>query len=478
MGLPAEGMASFYRNSRSDVLRYFGKFHKGKVKIINLCDDKFIDTSKTWYPIDKNLLTSASSNFAVTSVPVAYYPMMDHNPGSLKMLFHLCLDALLFLCQDPENMTSIHCKAGKGRTGMVIACYMVFMEGVPDADKAVEQFNFRRTNDMRGGLKIPSQIRYVHYFHHFLKQTFNRPFKRILGAYIRNPLMFDQFLNPSQLLKLTSISLGPFASDPDAAKGTKLDVKVLNFTDSNVLESAILDSATRLAKKKGGKHFTPAHFATTTVHDPNTGLFYLLLTFNSLVLLTDDFCIRVKSLQTPHQIEPFKFRFWLHANFVKPDHRPLTEVIPVNLFDIRIGLQELTLSEAEIKRGASVVKAADKKVERQHDDASAVGPSGCPLVTQLASGFKSMSFCYFQSLAKEGLWLANSPADGQEDTTQMEEEKEPNENVDSDSDGPETATARTVHESKGSALKRRKAPVVNPRVAFESHPVAMAASSK
>jgi phosphatidylinositol-3,4,5-trisphosphate 3-phosphatase/dual-specificity protein phosphatase PTEN len=133
MGMPAEGMASFYRNSKSDVLKYFGKFHNGKVKIFNLCDDKFIDTSKTSYPIDKNLLNMAGCNFGITSVPVAYFPMMDHNPGPLKMIFYLCLDALLFLSQDPENVVSIHCKAGKGRTGLVIASYMLFMEGCTDA---------------------------------------------------------------------------------------------------------------------------------------------------------------------------------------------------------------------------------------------------------------------------------------------------------------------------------------------------------
>jgi hypothetical protein len=27
MGLPAEGMSSFYRNSKSDVIKYFGKYH-------------------------------------------------------------------------------------------------------------------------------------------------------------------------------------------------------------------------------------------------------------------------------------------------------------------------------------------------------------------------------------------------------------------------------------------------------------------
>lgn len=67
------------------------------------------------------------------SVPVSYFPMMDHNPGPLRMIFYFCLDALLYLSQDPENVIAVHCKAGKGRTGMMISSYMLFMEGCLDA---------------------------------------------------------------------------------------------------------------------------------------------------------------------------------------------------------------------------------------------------------------------------------------------------------------------------------------------------------
>jgi phosphatidylinositol-3,4,5-trisphosphate 3-phosphatase/dual-specificity protein phosphatase PTEN len=51
MGFPGEGMRAFYRNSMGDVLRYFGKYHKGKVKIYNLCDDSFINKDKIILPV-------------------------------------------------------------------------------------------------------------------------------------------------------------------------------------------------------------------------------------------------------------------------------------------------------------------------------------------------------------------------------------------------------------------------------------------
>jgi phosphatidylinositol-3,4,5-trisphosphate 3-phosphatase/dual-specificity protein phosphatase PTEN len=155
MGFPGEGMKSFYRNSVRDVIRYFGKYHKGKFKIYNLCDDDFINTNKTNLPIDMNQKEKEKYGVSQSSIPVGYFPMMDHNPAQLKMIFYLCLDALVYLSHDVENVVAIHCKAGKGRTGLVIACYMMFMEGCSDAYEAVNLFNFRRTWDMKG-MKIPS----------------------------------------------------------------------------------------------------------------------------------------------------------------------------------------------------------------------------------------------------------------------------------------------------------------------------------
>jgi len=146
-------MKAFYRNSMRDVMKYFGKFHQGKVKIYNLCDDDIINTNKLQFQVDYPL--RFQYGIVNKSIPVCYFPMMDHNPAPLKMLFYLCLDALVYLSQDDENVIAIHCKAGKGRTGLAIACYMMFMEGCSDAYEAVQLFNYRRTWDMKG-LRIPS----------------------------------------------------------------------------------------------------------------------------------------------------------------------------------------------------------------------------------------------------------------------------------------------------------------------------------
>ena len=153
MGFPGEGMKAFYRNSFRDVIKYFGKYHQGKVKIYNLCDDDYIDTAKISIPVSHHFITKYK--LGVTNVPYSYFPMADHNPASVKMIFYLCLDAVVFMSHDPANVIAVHCKAGKGRTGLVLACYMIFMEACDDAAEAIDLFNSRRTVDMKG-LKIPS----------------------------------------------------------------------------------------------------------------------------------------------------------------------------------------------------------------------------------------------------------------------------------------------------------------------------------
>jgi phosphatidylinositol-3,4,5-trisphosphate 3-phosphatase/dual-specificity protein phosphatase PTEN len=154
MGLPAAGIYSLYRNSMQDVLKYFKKYHKSKVKFYNLCNDSFVDT---------NQLTAKDNK----KVKVAYFPMMDHNPGPLSYIFKFCLDVSLFLAEDPKNVIAVHCKAGKGRTGVVISSYFLFAEACGYAKDAIDLFNTRRTSDGKG-LGIPSQKRYIRYFNDFL----------------------------------------------------------------------------------------------------------------------------------------------------------------------------------------------------------------------------------------------------------------------------------------------------------------------
>ena len=59
-------------------------------------------------------------------IKLAYFPFIDHQPGPIDKVFKLVLDAMLYLSSDPDSMIAVHCKAGKGRTGLAICSYLIF----------------------------------------------------------------------------------------------------------------------------------------------------------------------------------------------------------------------------------------------------------------------------------------------------------------------------------------------------------------
>ena len=76
--------------------------------------------------------------------------------------------------KNSRRVAAVHCKAGKGRTGTVIAAYLLLAGEHDTPEDALEYYGYCRTLNGKG-VTIPSQIRYVHYFGRWLiSSTFDR----------------------------------------------------------------------------------------------------------------------------------------------------------------------------------------------------------------------------------------------------------------------------------------------------------------
>lgn len=65
---------------------------------------------------------------------------------------------------DPKNVVVVHCKGGKGRTGVIIACYMLQTKIFDDPEQAMYHFAVKRflaKNPNKTGITGMGQRRYV-----------------------------------------------------------------------------------------------------------------------------------------------------------------------------------------------------------------------------------------------------------------------------------------------------------------------------
>lgn len=158
MGYPSDDIEGIFRNPYSEVYRFLEERHEGHYKVYNLCSERRYDPKKF-------------------HGRVARYPFEDHNCPSLKLIHDFCKDVDAFVTQKPvdtncpddnaNNVAAIHCKAGKGRTGLMVACYLLYSKQYATAQEALEFFGKARTTDGKG-VTIPSQMRFVKYFERLL----------------------------------------------------------------------------------------------------------------------------------------------------------------------------------------------------------------------------------------------------------------------------------------------------------------------
>jgi len=144
MGYPSQRVESMYRNSLEEVRRFLETRHSGHYKVYNLCSERCYDIKKF-------------------HSRVAVYPFDDHSPPEFALLRPFCEDVTKWLKEDPRNVAAVHCKAGKGRTGLMICAFLLFSGRFSSARDVLDYYASKRTFDSKG-VTLPSQRRYVAYF--------------------------------------------------------------------------------------------------------------------------------------------------------------------------------------------------------------------------------------------------------------------------------------------------------------------------
>ena len=230
MGFPSIGCETVYRNSLTDVVDFFHEKHNDKVKIYNLCLEK----DRIY---NKNLFSKSS---------VGLFPATDHNPCPIKLILEFCIDICLYLLKNPNSVAAVHCKAGKGRTGVMICSYLVFSHLCESSEKAFRYYARIRTKD-NTGVTIPSQKRYIRYFETFLQANFCPPYIFLIPKIIKSHfthLMVGQgrllvknilqsfqteksYFISANKFKLKGVKVGPLP------RGKKINLKICNFINNS-----------------------------------------------------------------------------------------------------------------------------------------------------------------------------------------------------------------------------------------------------
>jgi hypothetical protein len=129
--------ATLWRSSRlPDAAAYDDLFHKGFNLIINLCAENDMDA----IPADR------------AGILHRHVPIIDNTAPSIEQMLEF-----LTLVTDPLNsMCLVHCEAGKGRTGVAVACYRMAVCGWTCEDAIAEAVKF--------GLTLEDQISFLKRF--------------------------------------------------------------------------------------------------------------------------------------------------------------------------------------------------------------------------------------------------------------------------------------------------------------------------
>ena len=105
MAFPASGIEKLYRNSVDVIAEFLEERHPKSHLIINI-SGRDVDIQKLGN--------------------VEAYDWEDHCAPAIETLFVITHRMYTFLSKNQKNVVVVHCNHGKGRTGTIICCFLLY----------------------------------------------------------------------------------------------------------------------------------------------------------------------------------------------------------------------------------------------------------------------------------------------------------------------------------------------------------------
>jgi hypothetical protein len=143
-----------YRNPRYEIRRFLDERHKDQYKMYNFC----CEPGRGYKP-------------EAFYGRVERYPFKDHNTPPLETMIAFTESVKLWLDQNPNHVASMHCKAGKGRAGLMSCIALIRTGQCQTAIEALNHYDATRVKNNRG-LTVTSQRKYVIFFETLWRQYY------------------------------------------------------------------------------------------------------------------------------------------------------------------------------------------------------------------------------------------------------------------------------------------------------------------
>lgn len=129
------------------------KYHRGHYKMYNFC----CEPGRGYDP-------------KIFENRVERYPFKDHNTPPLETMVAFADSVKQWLDADPLNVVNMHCKAGKGRAGLMCCVALVRTGVVQSAKEALDLYDQERVTNNRG-LTVCSQRKFVIFYEALWRQV-------------------------------------------------------------------------------------------------------------------------------------------------------------------------------------------------------------------------------------------------------------------------------------------------------------------